>query len=116
MMKNKRGQGLSTNAIILLVLGVVILAILIAGFAAGWSKIVPWISPPNNVDTIVQACETSCLTSNVYDFCSFQRTLKADDLPDADSKEVENTCQFFSTNEEYSKYGVQDCPGLCSTQ
>ena len=113
MIKNKRGQGLSTNAIILIVLGVLILAILIAGFTAGWNQIVPWIKPANNVNTIADACDTACITSKTYDFCGYNRILKADDLPDVNMKEIAGTCQFFSTEQAYEKYGIKPCPGLC---
>ncbi|MBU0893851.1 MAG: hypothetical protein KKF48_04070 [Nanoarchaeota archaeon] len=113
-MINKRGQGLSTNAIILIILGVVILVVLIIGFTLGWERLAPWIKPSNNVKDIVQACSIACSTENVYDYCSFKRELKAEDLPD-DVKSIEETCKFFSdtANTDYTKYGIKDCPGLC---
>ena len=113
--KNQRGQGLSTNAIILIVLGVVILVILIAGFTIGWGKIAPWLSS-DNVDTIANQCQASCSTRSVYDFCTKTRELKASDLP-GEVKSKTETCYFFAnektTNANYTKYGIQDCPGLC---
>ncbi|MEK6819827.1 MAG: hypothetical protein AABY03_01350 [Nanoarchaeota archaeon] len=54
-MINKRGQGLSVNAIILIVLGIVVLVLMVLGFTIGWSKILPFIST-NNADTLVTAC------------------------------------------------------------
>ena len=36
--KNRKGQGLSTNAIILIVLGIVVLVVLIAGIMLGWGQ------------------------------------------------------------------------------
>lgn len=111
MIKEKRGQGLSTNAIILIILGVIILAVLIVGFSAGWNKILPWISS-NNVDSIVEGCQISCSSGKVYDFCSKQRILISDDLPN-NIKEVEGNCTFFATAPGYEKYAVQDCPALC---
>ncbi len=109
-MQNKRGQGMSTNTIILLILGIVVLVVLILGFTMGWSKIAPWISS-NNVDTIVTACEASCTIGSQYDFCTFERDLKADDLP-GDVKSVKNTCQFFATEEGYGVYGISECAGI----
>lgn len=108
--KNQRGQGISTNAIILIILGVVVLVVLILGFTMGWGKIAPWLST-SNVDTIATACETSCLMGSQYDFCTFERELKAKDLPTGE-KVVKNTCQFFATEEGYEPYGVQECPGI----
>jgi hypothetical protein len=74
-MHNKRGQGLSTNAIILIVLGVVVLAVLVIGFTMGWDKIVPWIST-SNVDTIATQCGVACSTGSTYDYCDVERELK----------------------------------------
>ena len=45
----KRGQGLSTSAIILIILGVVVLVVLIAGFTIGWSALKDYINPSNNL-------------------------------------------------------------------
>ena len=47
---NKRGQGLSTNAIILIVLGVVVLVVLIGGFTIGWGQMAPWIKTNKKAD------------------------------------------------------------------
>lgn len=102
-MFNKRGQGLSTNAIILIILGVVVLALLIVGFTIGWGNIAPWLSQ-NNVNTIVSQCGTACTMNSKYDFCTKVRKLKADKL------EVETTCAAFSAISEYNQYGIEECP------
>ena len=123
-MRNKRGQGLSTNAIILIILGVVVLAVLVIGFAVGWDKIAPWISR-DNVDNTVTQCENACATRSIYDFCSRKRELKASDLPN-NLKKVEGTCRdFFNKVAKDDNgndvaltdvdYGIKDCPGLCPT-
>jgi hypothetical protein len=112
-MLSKRGQGLSTNAIVLMVLGVIILVVLVVGFTVGFEKIAPWLSS-NNVDTIVTSCSVACSTNNIYEFCSLERTLKADDLPSG-GKEVMGTCNDLANeevNSEYAKYGIQECPAL----
>ncbi|GBE19808.1 hypothetical protein BMS3Abin17_00537 [archaeon BMS3Abin17] len=105
-MNNKRGQGLSTNAIILIVLGVVVLVILIAGFTIGWSSISSYLSS-NNVNTIVKACSTACSTDDVYGYCSIDRK-----LVDAEKKEFTETCAEFSINADYEKYGIQACSAI----
>tara|TARA_B100000315_G_C14162226_1_gene400591 strand:+ start:178 stop:573 length:396 start_codon:yes stop_codon:yes gene_type:complete len=105
MVLNKRGQGLSVNAIILIVLGVVVLAVLIFGFTVGFGKILPFISS-NNVDVIVNSCDTACTTNSVYGFCTQERTLKAEDLPE----DLKATCYKLST--DHTKYGVDECPAL----
>lgn len=108
----KRGQGLSTNAIILIILGVVILAILIVGFAQGWNLFKEKINTEDNVNTIVQQCQTACASSNIYDYCSRQLTLVAPDLP-GDVKEVSRNCSYFATSADYQQYGVPLCGSLC---
>ena len=105
---NKRGQGLSVNAIIMIVLGVVVLAVLILGFTMGWNNIVPWIGGGNNVKTIVTACDVACGTQSVYDYCTFERELK-----DAEGKEVEATCEILAKSNP--EYGIKACEGLCVT-
>ncbi len=114
--RDRRGQDLSTSTIILIILGVVVLVILVIGFTIGWQKVLPFLSS-NNVDTIVNQCQASCTTGDVYGFCTLERKLSASDLPkDAngkDQKQVSNTCSFFSTDAGYSKYSIAQCPGLC---
>jgi hypothetical protein len=103
-MINKRGQGMSTNAIILIILGVVVLVVLILGFTLGWQKLAPWFSK-NNVDTIVTACEASCSTNGIYDFCMVGRNLKAED-----TKLKGVTCNYLAKNQ--TAYGVSKCTSV----
>ena len=116
-MLNKRGQGLSTNAIILIILGVIILVILVLGFMMGWSKLLPFL-PSDNVETIKTSCTSACATGNTYGFCTQERTLKADGLPLGEDgkvpKKVLGNCFFFSnsTNPDYVKYGIEECDSI----
>ncbi len=107
-MYNKRGQGLSTNAIILIVLGVFVLAILIVGFTLGWGKIAPWINKPN-VGDVKTSCDVACSTSNKFDFCSVNKTIK-----DGVNKKFENTCFNLWNESEYKgrNYGFSECPAI----
>ena len=102
-MDNKKGQGLSVNAIILIVLGMVVLVVMILGFALGWSKILPFLGT-NNVKNVVQSCQTTCTTDSAYDFCLFKRDLKEE----VTLKDV--TCNYISKNQ--TRYGVATCPGI----
>jgi D-alanyl-lipoteichoic acid acyltransferase DltB (MBOAT superfamily) len=111
MMKDRKGQELSTNTIILIILGVVVLVILVLGFTIGWQNVLPWLSS-NNVNTIVNQCQASCTTSDVYGYCSLARTLVASDLPN-NQKQIVGNCSFFSTNSAYTKYGIVACSNLC---
>ena len=119
-MRSKRGQGLSTNAIVLMVLGVIILVVLAVGFTVGFGKIAPWLSS-NNVKAVVTSCSIACSTDDTYEFCSLKRSLKADDLKDllaSGSGEVMGTCNDFvnEENSEFAKYGIQECPALESEE
>jgi len=110
-MINKRGQGLSTNAIILIVLGVFVLAILILGFTLGWGKIAPWLST-TNVKDVVTACNVACSTNGQYDFCGVNRSVN-----DGNNDKFEATCFELFNNTEYKSrnYGFQECPSIsCS--
>ena len=102
-MLNKRGQGLSTQAIILIILGVVVLVILIAGFTMGWANIAPWLSS-ENVGTIATSCETACSTNNVYAFCSKER-----ELVDAEKNKIKTTCYVFANDDNLNEYAIQKC-------
>jgi len=106
--KNQRGQGLSTNAIILIILGVIVLVMLVFGFIAGWDNIAPWIKPSNNVKTIVDACSIACSTNNVYDYCRVKRELNTEEKTET-LKDV--TCYYLS--EEKSQYGIEKCSIDC---
>ena len=76
-MLNKRGQGLSVNAIILIVLGIAVLALMIFGFTMGWNKVLPFLGG-DTVDDIVDDCNTACLATQQYNFCVRVRELKVD--------------------------------------
>lgn len=110
-MQNKRGQGLQTSTIILIILGVIVLVVLIIGFTIGWDKIAPWIST-SNVDTIVTQCEVACSTSSVYDYCTRERVLKAND--DTTGKDGLKKSCFILNRDYFNKYGIKACPALAS--
>lgn len=103
LIMNNRGQGLSTNAIVLIILAVVVLAVLVIGFTMGWDKLAPWLDS-NNVDTIVQQCSIACATNSVNDYCTKVRT-----LDDGENPEITGTCKDFSE----MTYGVEDCSNIC---
>ena len=106
---NKRGQGLSTNAIIMIILGVAILVILILGFTLGWKSLVPFIKQ-DNVDTIVKACETACSTKSKFSYCSKIVELKTED------KRIDTTCYLLEKVDEFNKYGLEACNIDCEIE
>ncbi|HLC87265.1 MAG TPA: hypothetical protein VJH65_03270 [Candidatus Nanoarchaeia archaeon] len=114
-MFNKRGQGLSVNAIILIVLGIVVLVILIAGFTLGWQNIAPFLSA-DNVGTVAKSCQASCSTGDTYGFCTKERILKFDETIEGLTSGEKYTCNFLSGEQFRVKLGVNICPGLCAEQ
>ena len=105
--KSRKGQGISTNAIVLIILGVVVLVVLILGFTLGFGKIAPFLSG-NNVDTVVNSCNAACATTSIYDYCTAKRELKSDE-----GKLKEITCHYLSDQRE--EFGVAKCVAIsCS--
>ncbi|MEX0920819.1 MAG: hypothetical protein WDZ62_00990 [Candidatus Pacearchaeota archaeon] len=106
-LRDIRGQGLSTNAIVLIILGVIVLAVLAIGFFFGWQTLLPWIQQ-DNIDTINSQCQVACTTENIFAFCSQERNLRAG------GEEVTSTCSELSNpdNEELRQYGIQGCPQI----
>ena len=110
LFSSKKAQGMSTSTIILLILGLVILVVLILGFTLGWSRLAPWISANNNIETLRTSCGVACSTNSAYDFCTVKREVK-----DGVNKKFEATCNELSTLQTYllRNYGIAPCQGLC---
>ncbi len=108
ILRVKRGQEMSTNTLILIILGVIVLVILALGFSIGWNRFLPFLSS-NNVDNIKTTCATACTTNDKYNYCSFQRTLQSTDLPGGQAL---GNCTWFATQPAYTKYGISLCPSI----
>ena len=104
---NKKGQGLSTSTIVLLILGLVILVVLIWGFVTGWSAFKPIVSP-TNVDTVIQDCSSACSIQSKFSFCSAERTLNVNE----DKLNVKSSCAVFSSVSNFAKYSIPPCPTI----
>jgi hypothetical protein len=106
---SKKAQGLSVNAIILIILGLVVLVALIIGFTFGFQGLRDRFAT-SNVATIVSACQTACATNTQYDFCTSPRDLKADEgvrINDA-------TCFYLAQNR--TEFGIEKCATItCSS-
>ena len=108
-MESKRGQGLSVNAIILIILGIVVLVVLILGFTIGWNRVLPFVNT-NNVQNIVTACSTACSTEAQFDFCTAPR-----EVNDGTKDKFTDTCFNLANdpdNKGYAGYGIAKCPGV----
>lgn len=112
--KNRRGQGLSVNAIILIILGLIVLVILILGFTVGWNRIFPFVQT-NNVQNVATACEIACTTGSVFDYCEVER-----EVNDGTNPKFPATCYQLSeltdAEEAYAgrNYGIERCPAVAS--
>jgi hypothetical protein len=106
---NKKGQGLSTNTVILLVLGLIVLAALAYGFYTGFEFLRGTVEQ-NNVDDIVTQCKTQCSLKNKYDYCAAPKT-----LIDAEGNKIKTSCEVFSKEISMGSYGVEECAAIdCS--
>lgn len=108
--RNKRAQEMSTNAIVLIVLAVIVLAVLALGFTLGWEKIAPWLSTDNNIQDIVTQCQVACSTQNTYDYCTKLRELKVKD-DEGKEKVISGSCDFLSSDAK-KVYGIEKCPSI----
>ncbi len=109
---NKRGQGLSTSTIVLLVLGLIVLVALIWGFATGWTSVKSLVNP-SNVDQVIQDCNSACSINSQFSYCSAARTLNVNE----DNLNVKSSCAVFSHVSAFAKYHIPDCPTIsCGLQ
>ncbi len=125
----KRGQELSTNAIILIILGVIVLVALAIGFYIGFDRIAPFLSG-DNVQNVANQCSIACSTRATYDYCSKSLELKGDGVPTvldesfqakvgagkpyANTKANEQSCYVYSYYTTYQKFAIPQCPELVS--
>jgi hypothetical protein len=103
-MKDKRGQGMQINTVIMIVLGLALLIILILGFTVGWNKFLPWLST-DNIQTVVTQCQVACTTNSQYGFCTQKRTVNDGETDIA----LDVTCAQLSSDAQYSSIGVTTC-------
>lgn len=104
---DKRGQELSTNTIILIILGLAILVVLIFGFSTGWGFFKN-ILTPTNVDSIVEECASVCGVNQKFAFCSAERTLRVNE----EDFSVKTSCEVLANSPSFAKYNVQKCSSI----
>jgi hypothetical protein len=116
--EGKKAQGLSINAIILLVLGILILVLLIVGFTLGWNRIFPFISPPSNVQEISDQCDLKCSMNAKFDYCSMPREVNLDrktaDAVGLPQKITASCADLYDNTTTKTILGIKPCPGLCA--
>lgn len=102
-MKNKRGQGMSTQTIILLILGLVILAVLIFGFTSGWSSFKKQIYK-TNVDSVKEDCSSVCSAQAQFSYCSALREYRINEQ----DLDIQTSCAVLATEPSFGGY-VESC-------
>lgn len=115
-MKNKKAQEMSTGAIALIILAVIVLVVLVLGFSIGWEKILPFLSK-TNTESIQTSCLAACTGQQVANFCSLPKTVK-----DGVNPKFEATCNSLLKGQMKNgttignplNYGIMDCSNLCS--
>ena len=74
LMENKRGQDFSITALLLIVLGVVVVAVIILGFVKGWDFVFGKFDllPGQTLETIAQSCNIAGKGQLRVDYCQFK--------------------------------------------
>ena len=71
-MFNKRGQELSITTLILIIIGIVVLVLVIAGFTVGFGNLrerLGFIAGGSTVDSFAESCRISVATNAEFSFC-----------------------------------------------
>ncbi len=84
MIMKKRGQGLTTGTLVLIVLGIIVLTFLIYGFTVGFGNFFDKIANfggggKGNLATLASACNIACETGDKFAFESQKRVVKLTD-------------------------------------
>lgn len=103
---NKKGQGMSTSTIVLLILGMVVLVVLIIGFSSGWNSFNK-IMNPTNVDSVVDDCSSACSLSQVFSYCSESRTYRINE----EKLNIKTSCAVLSNAPSFGGY-ISDCGNI----
>jgi len=89
---NERGQGMSINVIVMIILAVVVLVFLVYGFTVGWTNLFDNLGNfgggESNVQTIIQACGIACSTNSQFDYNTLMRDVKF-----GDGNKVKASCE-----------------------
>lgn len=98
---------MSTNTIILLVLGLIILGVLAFGFTTGWNMFKAEMQK-SNVDQIKEECATTCSLNQEFSFCSGDKVLRFTE----EQLEYKTSCRVYAELSEFSRFGVDECPRI----
>jgi len=105
-MINKKAQGMSTNTIILLIMGLVILVVLILGFSTGW-KTFSNIATPTNVDRMAESCASVCGLEDRFSFCSAERNIRINE----EDLKIKTSCSVLAVLPKFASY-FEECSAI----
>ncbi len=77
---NKRGAETTIGTIVVVILAILVLVIVAAGFSIGWKNL--WarinIFTPSvaSIDAVVAKCDAMCLANQKYSYCCDEQTVK----------------------------------------
>ena len=106
-MENKRGQGMSTQTIILLILGLVVLAVLVIGFTSGWSTFRKQVYK-TNVDSVVSDCDSACSVGSSFSYCSSLRDYRINE----EDLNVKTSCVVLDNVQELGRGYFNGCGSI----
>lgn len=100
------------NKKVITVLIVVIAAILVIGFAVGWSALFAGVQnffSQSNISSVEQSCKVACEAGDEYSFCVIQRVVTRGDEADIAGK----ACVELVEQGLISKCGNIECEASC---
>jgi hypothetical protein len=106
-MTNKKAQSMSTNTIILLILGLAILVVLILGFMSGW-KVFSGIISPTTVDKVSEDCSSACGLRQEFSYCSGLRDFRINE----EDFSVKTSCAVLASNADLGRGYVDECGAI----
>lgn len=100
---NKKGQGLSTTTLVLLILAGIVLVVVVLGFTQGWGYIFDKINLlPGDLEAAAQSCGLSATQGLSTSYCNEFKELKI-----AGKKQWAN-CDYLEGYAEFTKL-TTDC-------
>ncbi len=111
----KKAQSLSINTIILLILGVLILVIIIAGVSIGWKEMWERIggsqTAKSTIDAVIQSCSLQCSSQQVNEFCRTKKNVKG--AEDIGIPSAQYTCDILRNILKGRSPNLDDCSLEC---
>jgi hypothetical protein len=117
MVNNKKAQGLSLNTIVLLILAVLVLVLIVAGFAMGWGNMwqrVEGFFSKGNLDATIATCNIQCTTNQVNEFCNVPRSVKGANSEPINLANGDYTCNALRSSLAGKNVNLDDCKLSCA--